>query len=620
VTHAPAIKPTIVREGSVADTLPKLGEWYWVKEDGKSWFGCVMKVGSNFVELHGPHSYRGGYHWDRLHVDEVEDRLTLVRDPEVHIAGRVAHYQAKSNRLMQEVRDTYALLGVPVDMIGHMASSSTALAVLSGQDDVKKYETALVVAKDKTLPGLFEKIKEANAELARWMQAGCMPMMAGLGPLEEQIGSVKDRIFNISLYAGLTENVERVIDGAAATMADKLHVMQRRLYMDEECLFAYKAGGMEFKDIRAFDAWLGEPENRDRLLPFPRTIAAFRVRRDRKERDSEGSIPLAFINFALEQADKITFLYIRNGEQLWRICCEMDFGASIFPDATHLDPSEPMMIKSSCRDAESIMPKREYDHLVELWAAKYGKEEKPHPGFSSSSIYVDNHGYFRPDEWAPFDHSNVYYDEGMARIAREIKEYNRVALIIQGLFDRSEVLHPHAPVKSWTAEGFASAIKLVYDGSNALYGGDKPDFEAYRKRLNRSLKAGSVVVGADDYWQRAEAVKENARRSRDWRDRGHWRPTHVTPYGNPGPGDPAVVAQWQPHARKAVFRWERDSARYRQEKHPCTITIPADKLLNVSAYKPGDFKQFFADPRTRAEYLKWAPLLLRAEDYHAGKR
>ena len=36
--------------------------------------------------------------------------------------------------------------------------------------------------------------------------------------------------------------------------------------------------------------------------------------------------------------------------------------------------------------------------------------------------------------------------------------------------------------------------------------------------------------------------------------------------------------------------------------------------------KPGDFKQFFADPRTRADYLEWAAYLLEAEEYHAGNR
>jgi hypothetical protein len=46
--------------------------------------------------------------------------------------------------------------------------------------------------------------------------------------------------------------------------------------------------------------------------------------------------------------------------------------------------------------------------------------------------------------------------------------------------------------------------------------------------------------------------------------------------------------------------------------------VPADQLFNVSAYRPGDYKQFFADHRTRAEYLRWAPLLLTAEEFHAG--
>ena len=43
------------------------------------------------------------------------------------------------------------------------------------------------------------------------------------------------------------------------------------------------------------------------------------------------------------------------------------------------------------------------------------------------------------------------------------------------------------------------------------------------------------------------------------------------------------------------------------------------RLFNVSAYKPGDFHMFFDDPRTREEYLEWAPLLLSAEEYHAGR-
>jgi hypothetical protein len=43
-------------------------------------------------------------------------------------------------------------------------------------------------------------------------------------------------------------------------------------------------------------------------------------------------------------------------------------------------------------------------------------------------------------------------------------------------------------------------------------------------------------------------------------------------------------------------------------------------LAEFHAYKPGDFHQFFDDPRTHADYLEWAPFLLAAEEYHAGNR
>lgn len=42
--------------------------------------------------------------------------------------------------------------------------------------------------------------------------------------------------------------------------------------------------------------------------------------------------------------------------------------------------------------------------------------------------------------------------------------------------------------------------------------------------------------------------------------------------------------------------------------------------MNIDAYTSGDFRLFFNDPRTRADYLQWAPLLLEAEEYHAGNR
>jgi hypothetical protein len=91
--------------------------------------------------------------------------------------------------------------------------------------------------------------------------------------------------------------------------------------------------------------------------------------------------------------------------------------------------------------------------------------------------------------------------------------------------------------------------------------------------------------------------------------------------GNPGPGLFTVVREWQPRARRAKFRWERTQLRHGQRDHEVgdSITVQQGALLNISVYRPGDYKQFFQDHRTRAKYLQWAPLLLAAEDSYGGR-
>ena len=90
------------------------------------------------------------------------------------------------------------------------------------------------------------------------------------------------------------------------------------------------------------------------------------------------------------------------------------------------------------------------------------------------------------------------------------------------------------------------------------------------------------------------------------------------------------MAKWHPRSRKAVFAWYRerlrdDTGHYfvpvgKRHGDPirATITVPASELFNVSAYRTGDYKQFFQDHRTRAQYLQWAPMLIAAEEYWAG--
>jgi len=603
-------------------TDPAVGRWYWVRresdedEEPAEWLGCVVQIGSNYAELHaaGPTSWKV-----RVHLDEFWETCRFEPNPDAFIEARIEQHRIEVLRLMGRVREITVRLAVTTApaLPGH--SEVQALALRSSGQSADEYKAALVRAKDEELPDLFKRIKNANQAMSEWMQAKLIPLEAQADHLKPAMDAIKQRIFSVELYAGLVEQVEQVREGDPAPAEAKLHLMQRRCYMDEECLANYKAGGMEFKSLRAFDKWLGKRENLERILPFPRCIVAFRVRRHDKSREWHNMAEYFSIQDKL-QLDKLTFLYIRNGEQLFRLNTAIEFGYHLFPDMTE----DPMGGKVYARvwssgHVESYISEGRYLELV----AEEEREAREAAKAPKSERWRFSHSRDSRD-YKPFTQDNVYYDDILKHIRDEMAQHNRLVLVLQGLLDRSPVLHPHPPWSLWDARGFEAALELVYDDSRALTPGEKPDFEAYRQRCNKSLRDGCVTVGQEVAWGIREAKKECDRLDRDWRtNRSDYRPQRFRPHGDPGPGVLARVYKWQPKARTCTYAWNRerqDRSRRDEGGIRCTLMCSADAVLNVDAYKPGDFKMFFNDPRTRAEYLKWAPLLLEAEEYHAGNR
>lgn len=643
----------------------EIGQWYWVRnkkkvvEDGeweevdddydededlnyegdddiedepkeKEWLGCVIHVGSNYIKLRSPSSGSSSYHSVRIHFDDFFDRLRRELGYKEIIQKEIEFYRNEVQKKIGKVKAITSRLGVSSHQeLGHQESSGRALAKLSGTDNVKKYKKDLVRAMEKQLPELFKEIKHANQAMANWMSAEVLPMEAAAKQMTGCIGQIEDRIFNVGLYAGLTENITKVQDGEPAPFEAKLHLMQRMLFMDEECLANYRHGGMEFNDMEDFDEWLLEPENLSRILPMPRTVVAFRVRRNTKERYAGDSLSATLIKIDLEKHDLLTYLYIRNGEQVYRMSCDLEFGQFIFPDKHAFDPTEPMMFKMFCNNVDEMVTKREFDVMVkERDAEKVLAKEwaATHPDKDSWRNPHEHHSGFNPGDWMPFDKSCVYYDEALEDVTDRVKHYNRIALILQGLYDRSEILHPHPPAKLWNAKNFEQIVTLVYDGSSSMHHGEAPSFEEYRAKCNESIGRGSLTIGQDDFWQEKEAKKENDRRDRSWRETSTYRHKRYKPYDNDGPGYIAEIVNWGPRTGKATYHWtrgRRNVTQYGQhydDKLNCKITVPEDRLFNVSAYKLGDYKKFFTDSRTRAQYLKWAPMLIAAEEHHAPKQ
>jgi hypothetical protein len=610
-------QPNLESEG-VPDSTPSIGAWFQVQErdDKEPWLGCVTHIGSNYVEIHSV-----GSSYTRVHLDNFEKVCTFEPDAEAIIANNIQHWGRRAQELMGRVKEITAQLSVHIDARALPGGETQALALRGSGQEIGEYKNALVKAKEKDLPELFKEIESANKEMGAWMKASLVPLKAQAEQLKPAIKAIESRIFNVELYAGLVEQVEQIADGEPARLEEKVHLFQRRCYMDEECLAEYRAGGMEFKDLREFDAWLVEKENLNRLLPFPRCIVAFRVRRNEKEREVPNL--QAYINIALggeRDADKMTFLYMRNGDRVFRLSTAIEFGEQLFPDMGHAGLTGKLYAELwGAGSVRRLITEGEYlemrkDDARRLW--EHRKKRKREDRWWTPTKESRDFTAFTPE--------TVYYDDIREHVQEQIEKHNRLVLVLQGILDRSPVMHPHPNWRLWTPEGFTSALQLVYDDSRALTTGDAPDFEAYRQLLNADFAPGSVAVGQDDFWQRAEAVKENERMDRLGRGgRYDFHVKRYRPYGNPGPG--VTARPTHVGKRGCTFAWvrERQTARRWSDEprtFPCRLVVPTYELLNVSSYTPGDFKRFFADPRTRADYLKWAPLLLEAEEYYAGNR
>lgn len=607
------------------ESAPVRGKWYWVSEknaDGKTtkWFGCVTHVGSNYVKLKGPIS-ETSMHSDRIHFDEFWQRCTYVPEPDPIINGKIEKYRQLTADLMDEVKALTAKLGVaPRQEIEDGSSADVKAISVRSSEPVEAYKKALVKAEKKTLPDLFQKIQDSNSSMATWMKAKVIPLEAEAKALKKTLVLVKDRIFSVELYAGLVETATKVRDGVPAGVDEQVHLMQRRAYMDEECLVGYEHGGMEYEDIADFEKWLCKPKNFLRLFPYPKTFLAFRVRRHDKERERPNTLAGFIEVMSKEQADKTTYLYVRNGEQLFRIKTEIEFDEQLFPDPEDmLFTSKQLWAHIFCDSVKDIITDEQYQGKIEEFDREEALLKKK---YKEGERWLHRHHDNPRERYIPFSPTNVHYDDIMAKIEAAKKHHNRLVLVMQGLLDRSPVLHPHPPWQLWTPEGFAAAFKLIYDGTRALSAGDKPDFEAYRARLNSHLVSGSITVGQEIAWEIREAERVNRERERDHhRHHSDFRYKRYRPDRDPGPGKLAIVSHYDEKRRACTYTWKRKTKKYPYEKDvPESLTTGEENVLNVDAYKPGDFLIFFEDPRTRMEYLQWAPMLLEAEECHAGNR
>jgi len=585
----------------------QVGDYYWInfwdekdgaRVDEHEELMCVEKIGTNHVAFVRSGSH-GGKSLCKVHFDHFErDCRPEPRWKDV-LTSRMEETQKaireKTRQLIEEGRKLCLL--PPVQDQPPPESQSFLPVKVSG--DPKRYQKSLVQLQEK-LPEIEKEITELGEEFAVVCRDMAMPDLIKLGAVKTALEVVEDRIFTIELYCGILESAVQIAKGEPAPISTPIVIRQQMLYMDEETLFDYQDGGMDFTSMEKFDEWVVQPENLNRVLPDQRGIVAFRVRRNEKDYGQARSFFEAWSHMMKGEANKQTYLLIRNGGNVYRIASEVDFSPRLIPK-------------------EGEIGKDQFTKISE----RYLWDEFDEHGFRKREV--------KEELVTP---NSLEFDDHLEKANKLLRHYNRIVILVQGLLDRSPIFHPHIPINLRSPEDMEKWIILIRDEERGLPA-NRVSWDEYRKQLNSTLKKGKWVY-VDSSYDEGYANGERPYRESE----SNWRTPRRRGWAAYGMPDLCMVDSMKRDGSKVRVSWPwgrlaKGRGRWVENHNRpgwghteydydtdrmCHEWIPVDRVLNVSDYKLGDYKLFLCDRALLGEYLKWAQYLLTAEDWARDRK
>lgn len=171
----------------------------------------------------------------------------------------------------------------------------------------------------------FEIKNPGNLGRGRFPQVVRVHPAAELEPLRALAARLEDGISAVNLYLGRDEFIEEFRDGASAAADVPLTIRQQVLSMDEEAALLAEDGGLDFRNIGVFTAWLLEtPEHLDQVLPEQRGVVAIMARHTAVDYGL-GAIGNAHMN----EANFKTWWLLRNGERLYLMTTDFSVGTRV---------------------------------------------------------------------------------------------------------------------------------------------------------------------------------------------------------------------------------------------------------------------------------------------------
>lgn len=419
----------------------QIGDYFLTKSDYDE---AVIQVTN--VEINEPQSGDKyvSIHIDFLSIDFDTLELSVTR-----------HYETSASQFRQYyVNSSHFRTITALHEYIKLANSAISGELKFEEAEEISQSTALMHASSKsTLLSLQENIESkrqhlqiirnlVNAKLRQEknkLDAIRRNLESQMAVFSKQIQVIMKTIQSIELYLGISEDLFQIQSGESASVDTKISFRQLILFMDEEVGDAMH-GGWDYKDIARFDEWLITNDKYKELVPEEKCVVAFKPRRSKKHYSNN-----AYEDAMLNQYNNVTYLLIRNGENLYRIYSEnLSVYGKLFPKDSELQ-----------------------DILDKLNADDY-------------------------------DRSKFEKQELQTKADKHIEQYSRQALLLQGLIDRSEVFYPlpRHDLNIFKLEQFGEYFNFVYDAENTLPDG-RLSFKQWQSYINDKLEYGSRVILAN---------------------------------------------------------------------------------------------------------------------------
>jgi hypothetical protein len=413
--------------------------------------------------------------------------------------------------------------------------------------------------------------KELDAQLAIFKT-----QVAGM---TRALDNAKEALWTINLYLGSSEHIYLWREGRPAPADEPIRIQQRVLFMDEECMVSAHDGGIDVKNLDAFKDWvLSDERNLQQLIPWERGMVALTVRRREKEYEIDtSSIAAAFVS--VNRAQELneanldwTYFLCKNGENIYWVTT--DFTAR-----------------------SVLVPKR--DEFL---------------------------GYFTDEKGDLLEAGDERYMLAMEKAGRMKKHYLRVALIFQGLIDRTTIFAPMAQRPNFMQEGtYGTSVILVNDAESMLEDGTPP-FKEWLREANRRMDLGCRIVGAFNAEKGLRQFSQESKRSR-------WEHINdrLTPGGAEYPKE-GTVYTLDKRSRTGMLafgysypvdryvkghysngRWV--SGEYVKKPLKCTCRIDPGQdsfVINIDGVTAEEIRRHLNNRTNRMEYIDMVPLLKSA--------